>query len=651
MKKITFLLSLFFLLNINLKAQVNTEFKPENFDNKQALEEAQQNLLDGEDYFDDKSYYAAIPLLLKANDFNPNNANLNLKLGISYLHTNNKHKAFQHIEKARNLDPNISKKIDYYTARAYHYLLEFEKAIEYYNKYLPMASDQDEKAKVLKHIEECKNGITLREHRSVGLIVDIKEVNSIYADYSPMLTADESTMIFTSRRKNGSDLVDPYDMQYYENIFISHFKDNKWSAPQPISEVLNSKDHDANVGLSNDGQSIFVYNSNHGNGEIYKTDLDGSVWTKPIAVPSPINSPYTEKCISISPDKKTIYFVSDRPGGKGGLDIYYVEKDAEGNLGEVHNIGEAINTPYDEDGIFIHPDGKALYFSSKGHNTMGGYDIFKSVKDTNGVWSKPINLGQPINSADDDVFLFVSANGKTGYFSSIKEGGVGEKDIYKINFSEQDPGINESKLLLVKGKVIDALTQKPIEADIVIMDNTKQEEVAKFKSNKETGEFLVSLPAGKDYALTALSTDYLFYSENFNLIDSTSYLEISLKMEMSKLQANASSVLRNIFFDYGKSILKPASTTEIERLLTLLKAHPKMTLEISGHTDNISSKKFNQELSKKRANSVANYLIKKGIDRKRFTTKGYAFSKPIASNKTKEGRQRNRRVEFKILTY
>lgn len=651
MKKITFLLIVFFLLNINIKAQVNTEFKSKNFDDKQAFENAQQNLLDGEDYFDDKSYYAAIPFLLKANDFNPNSASLNLKLGISYLHTNEKQKAFQHIEKAKKLVPNISEKIDYYIARAYHYILEFENAIEFYNKYLTQISDENEKTKILKRIEECNNGINLRDHRSAGLIVNIKEVNSIYADYSPMLTADESTMIFTSRRKNGSDLVDPYDMQYYENIFISHYKDKKWSTPQPISEVLNSKNHDANVGLSNDGQSIFVYNSNHGNGELYKTSLNGTTWSAPIVVPEPINSAYNEKCISISPDKKTIYFVSDRPGGKGGLDIYYVEKDSEGNLSDIHNIGEAINTPYDEDGIFIHPDGKALYFSSKGHNTMGGYDIFKSIKDTNGVWSKPVNLGQPINSADDDIFLFVSANGKTGYFSSLKEGGVGEKDIYKINFSEEDPGLNESKLLLVKGKVIDAITQKPIEADIVIMDNTKQEEIAKFKSNKETGDFLVSLPAGKNYALTALNPNYLFYSENFNLIDSTSYLEIALNMEMSKLQANATSVLRNIFFDYGKSILKPASTTEIERLLTLLKAHPKMTLEISGHTDNISSKKFNQELSKKRANSVANYLIKKGIDRNRFKTKGYAFSKPIASNKTKEGRKRNRRVEFKILTY
>ena len=647
-KPILFLIS-FILINSYTFAQKSIEFTPENFKDKETFEDAQESFLEGQDYFDEKNYLAAIPYLLKANELNPSNAKLNLELGVCYLHSNYKHKALNHIVKAQELGIQDDK-IDYYTARAYHYIIEFEDAIKYYQKYLNETASENEKTDINKKIKECEDGILLRENRSVGLIVNVKEINSKYADYSPMLTADGKTMIFTSRRENGGEL-DPYGMQYYEDIYISYLSNNKWSEPTPISSTLNTKGHDANVGMSNDGQSIFIYNGNKGKGNIYKTDLDGSIWSEPIAVPEPINSPYTEKCLSISPDKRIVYFVSDRPGGEGGLDIYYITKDIDGTLGEVQNIGNVINTPYDEDGIFIHPDGKTLYFSSKGHNTMGGYDIFKSVKDSNDIWSEPINLGQPINSADDDVFLFVSANGKIGYFSSLKEGGVGEKDIYKINFSENEKDSVESKLLLVTGKVIDAVTKDPIEAEIVIMDNKKQEEITKYKSNKETGEFLLSLPAGKNYALTVLNPNYLFYSENFNLVDTTSYLEVKLDMEMNKLAENAKSILRNIFFDYGKSILKPESTIEIERLYALLKAHPKMTIEISGHTDNISSKKFNIALSKKRANSVANYLIKKGIDRKRFTTKGYGYSKPIADNKTKEGRQRNRRVEFKILTY
>ena len=652
MKKSNLLIIICALFSLSVFSQTNVEFKLKNFsDDADAFEKANNLFQDGLDYYDDNSFYIAIPYFEKAYEFNPNNAELNLKLGVCYLHTSEKEKAFQYIEKSRSLDSTFSKEIDYYTARAYHYLLEFEKAKEYYKLYLKGVSKESIVKDVTKKIEECDNGILLREHRSAGMIIDIKSINSKYADYAPMLTADEKTMIFTSRRKNKSDEVDPYDMQYYEDIYISHFENKVWTKPEPISDALNSKNHDANVGMSNDGQTIYVYNSNNGLGEIYKTVLDGNVWSKPIALPKPINSEFNEKCISISPDKKIIYFVSDRPNGKGGLDIYFVNVDKDGELGEVHNIGDIINTPYDEDGVFIHPDGKALYFSSKGHNTMGGYDIFKSVKDTNGLWSKPINLGQPINSADDDVFLFVSADGKTGYFSSVKEGGLGEKDIYKISFSEGDAGVNNSKLLVVKGEIIDNVTKKPIEAEIVIMDNKKKEEVAKFKSNKETGGFIVSLPAGKDYALTVVSKDYLFYSENFNLIDSTSFLEIALKMEMNKLAVNSTAVLRNIFFDYGKSTLKTESTVEIDRVYQMMKENPQITIEISGHTDNVSSKKFNMVLSQKRANSVANYLIQKGINRKRFVTKGYAFSKPIADNKTKEGRRRNRRVEFKILTY
>ena len=652
MKNLIFLLLIYISFSTQITAQNNIEFKAQNFkDDATGFKEAQANLLDGLDYYDNKEYFLAIPKLLKAYDFNPNNAELDLKLGVCYLHTTKKLEAYQLIQKSYDLDSTFSDKINYYIARSHHYLFEFEDAITYYNKYLPKATNEIDKADVIKKIEECNNGIVLREKRAMGIIVNLKNINSEYADYSPMLTADESTMIFTSRRKNQSDEVDPFDMKYYEDIYITHLKEGEWTPPEPISTAINSKNHDANVGISNDGQTIYVYNSSKGSGNIYKTVLDGSVWSAPSALPEPINSEYNEKCISISPDKKVIYFVSDRPGGKGGLDIYFVRSDKNGNLGEAQNIGDVINTPYDEDGVFIHPDGKALYFSSKGHNTMGGYDIFKSVMDSNGTWSEPINLGQPINSADDDVFLFVSSDGQTGYFSSLKQSGIGEEDIYKINFSEQDAGSNKSNLLLVKGNIIDAITKKPIEAEIIILDNTKQEEVAKFKSNKESGEFLVSLPAGKNYALTITSKDYLFYSENFNLIDSTSFLKIGLKMEMNKLAANSTAILRNIFFDYGKSILKAESKVEIDRLLALLQDNPKMTIEISGHTDNVSSKRFNEELSKKRANAVANYLIQKGIDRKRFVTKGYYFSKPVADNNTKEGRRKNRRVEFKILTY
>lgn len=631
-------------------AQQNVDFSKENFEDKAAFDAINIDYLDGLDHYSDENYALAIPYFTKAYEFNPNNAELNLKLGVCYLHTSEKHKAYKHIKLSYDIDAKYSHNIDYYLARAHHFLLEFEDAIQYYEKFILTMDDPKIISQIQKRIEECENGIALRDNRAVGFVINLKSINSEYTDYSPMLSADQQTMVFTSRRNCKGNEIDPFDMQYHEKIFISHFQNNAWSEPLPISASINSESHNANVGMSIDGQTLYVYDSHKKKSKIYKSTLEGSRWTEPKILPEPINSKFNEKSISISPDGRTAYFVSDRTNGLGGLDIYLADKGENDQfIGEAYNIGSVINTPYDEDGIYLHPDGKSLFFSSKGHNTMGGYDIFKSEKDSSGIWSEPFNLGQPINSADDDIFLYVSADGKTGYFSSVREGGMGEKDIYKINFSEDENNIDESELILVKGEVRDAITEAAVEAEVVIVNNTTQEEVAKFRSNKETGEFIVSLPAGIDYGMTIINDDYLFYGENFNLVDSARFYEVVLNMKLNKITENSSAILRNIFFDYGESILKPESEIEINRVYTLLNSHPEITIEIAGHTDNISSKRYNMALSKKRANAVTNYLIDKGIDRNRFKAKGYGLSKPIESNDTKEGRQKNRRVEFKIL--
>jgi len=282
---------------------------------------------------------------------------------------------------------------------------------------------------------------------------------------------------------------------------------------------------------------------------------------------------------------------------------------------------------------------------------MGDYDIFKSEMDTNGNWQKPINVGYPINTPDDDVFFILNAKGDIGYFSSVREEGLGEKDIYYINFNEKDEAQVEGGLALIKGKIIDAKTKESIGAKIEIANNTTQEVVANFTSNSKTGDYMVSLPFGVDYALTVEKNGYLFYSLNFDLTDSTKYQEIELEIGLPDTCVNSKAVMRNIFFDYGKSTLKSESERELQRVYDILEKYPTMRMEISGHTDNVSSQKFNQRLSERRAKAVAAYLVKKGIDVSRLETKGYAFSQPIADNETKEGRKQNRRVEFKVIGY
>ena len=646
-------LAILFFISIFSFAQKNIAFKKSNFDDEKAFYSAYDELLDGKDNYAEELYILALKQFLIAQNFNPNNADLNYRIGVCYLHTNQKYESLKYLRTANKLDSTGIADIDYRFGQAYQFVLKFDDAIKHYNKYMSEVTiGAKRKAEVEKKIEECNNGKYFTMHPIAGMVINLKDINTEYPEYSPMLTADQEKMFFTSRREGTTGgRKDAFDMVYYEDIYQTEKFNNIWGPAKPIEGSINTSKHDANVGLSNDGQTLYIYRSDKNNGDIYQSHLEGNIWGNPKALPEPINSKYRETCVSLSPDKNTIYFVSDRKGGFGGQDIYYCSKKDDGTWGIANNIGDSINTKYNEDGVFIHPDGRTLYFSSQGHNTMGGFDIFKSTKNDDETWSKPENIGYPINTAEDDLSIVVSADGSTGYYTSTKSDGYGDKDIYKIKFSETDEENTDAKLTLVKGIILDNNTKIPIEANIEIVDNEKQEKIAEFVSNKETGEFLVSLPVGKNYALTVVKDGYLFHSENFDLVDSLDFQSINLDISLDDIKVNSTVVLRNIFFDYGEDKLKNNSKLELSRILTLLEKYPEMKLEISGHTDNVSSFKFNLKLSQKRAESVAKYLIDKGIDKSRLITEGYAYKKPIADNETEEGRTKNRRVEFKILGY
>ncbi|MGB4229892.1 MAG: OmpA family protein, partial [Bacteroidales bacterium] len=320
------------------------------------------------------------------------------------------------------------------------------------------------------------------------------------------------------------------------------------------------------------------------------------------------------------------------------------------------------------------PDGRTLYFSSQGHNSMGGYDIFKSTyKD--GYWSKPENLGFPINTADDDLYFVLSSSGQRAYFSSSRKGTIGDQDIFMITFIIDKPmntstednliayktkpvqeikiesaiTIETPSLTLLRGFIYDEDTKKPLEAQIVLTDNEKNEELAVFSSNAQTGRYLVSLPSGKNYGIAVKKEGYLFHSENFVIPENAQYQEIQKDIYLKPIKIGQSIVLRNIFFDFDKATIRPESKTELENLIKLMNDNPNIKIEISGHTDNIGSAAYNQKLSESRAKAVVDYLIEHGIERSRLSYMGYGLEKPIASNDTEEGRQLNRRVEFKII--
>lgn len=683
MKKFITFLSIIF--STTLFAQ-NVEFTKENFkDNKDGLKEAKNNIEAGDKLFEQGSifYKQAIDPYLLAYKFNPNNALLNYKLGKCYLFSNYKLKAIPYLEKAQTLNPNVDPQLHYLLGKVYHLDMQWDKAIEEFKKFQATLKG-DELAElqpdINHHIEQCINGKELVK-KPIRVFIDNvgPEINSQYTDYGPFITADESEMIFTSRRPTTTGGgIDPEINDYYEDIYISTKKDGKWTPAKNMGKPINTETHDANSGISADGQKFLIYIGSNG-GDLFESELKGDTWSKPDHMNKNINTKNHESSACYSPDGKSVYFVSDKPEQSlGSRDIYMSTKDEKGRWGEAVNLGNKINTPWGEEGAFIHPDGKTLYFSSEGHKSMGGYDIFKSVyDDKTKTWSEPENLGYPVNTPDDDVFFVISASGKHGYYASFNANGYGEKDIYMITFlglekplvlnnednllaSQTAPvketvmapvvQLKEAQLTILKGIITDDLTKKPLEATVEIIDNLKNEVIASFTSNSSTGKYLVSLPAGRNYGIAVKKDNYLFHSENFDIPKTAAYQEVVKDVALKNIAVGSKIILKNIFFDFDKATLRPESSNELERLTKLLNDVPTLKIEISGHTDSKGADAYNKTLSNNRAKAVVDYLISKGIAADRLTSVGYGEEQPIDSNDTEEGRQMNRRTEFKIIS-
>lgn len=476
-------------------------------------------------------------------------------------------------------------------------------------------------------------------------------INTKFDEYAPVVTADGLQMFFTSRRPFTASEIKK-NKSSKEKIYTSVRKSDKeeWNPAMPLSEIINQNIRNvSDIAVTNDGQKLLIYYDAEGNGEIYESELIGNDWTEPKSLGFPINTEYHESSASYAPDGKTLYFVSNRKNGMGGRDIWMSTRMPDGKWTTPINLGESINTKEDEEGVFIHPDGKTMFFSSKGHGGKGGYDVFVSVFDE-GHWSDPINLGEPVNGPGDDIFLVLTANGKKGYFSSSVESGK-DKDIYELEFIPNFKLKNKGpKLALVKGIVIDADTKQPIGANLHIVDNQKNEAVGDYKSNAVTGNFLISLPSGKNYGLNVNAEGYMFHSENFNLPDSAQFKEYFIRIELKKLKEGTKVILKNIFFDYDKATLRQESFPELDRVVELMKENPKIKVEISGHTDNKGSDDYNLKLSQSRAKSVVDYIVSKGIEAQRLIAKGYGETQAVDTNDTEEGRQNNRRVEFKVTS-
>ncbi len=589
--------------------------------------------------------------------------------GEMFLVSVDKGRARKYFLKAYDLDPDYKFDLLFKIGLANHYEYRFDEAIDYYNQYInkfnaqPGYSGRDRiiKAVVERKIYECGVGKELvKNPRKVSIINLGSNVNSEYDDYAPVLNRDETLMIFTSRRYEGNISQDVHtDNLPFEDIFFSIKLDGVWNPAVNIGNKINNTSHDSNLGLSKDGSKLYVYNSDVNDGDIFISVVgpDGS-WSSPTRLPEPINSEYNENGVSISDDGNWMFFSSNRPGGLGGADIYVSEKNGTRGWKRPKNLGPVINTEYNEEGPFIGYDGKSLYFSSDGGRGMGGFDIYKSEYDSvNRVWGLPSNLGYPINTPDQDVHFSSTEDEFRAYYATTREDGFGYTDLYEITFiddKEKILNLPAERVLIpvtVNVYVIDADTQEPMDTRVKLMETETNIEIIS-TLNGSAATFTLSDNGQKEYMLSTEREGFGFYNQKITLPGASSdTLVLERIIKLKKLEKGYSKVLRNLYFDFDKIVLKDESNTELNKLNNMMFDNPGLIIGLVGFTDDVGTEEYNIELSNRRALAVKIFLSNKGIDIRRIKTGGMGSRFPIASNDDEnEGRELNRRVEMVVLS-
>ena len=630
----------------------------------------------GDKLFAKADYKGALLIYQSAEKTAPNDPSVKYRIGQCYLSTGAEVKALPYLEDAYALKPDVDPDVDYFLGLALQANFHFYKAIEHFKKY---KTKNKKLALIADHkIRECRMGDSLIVN-PVLCVIKVLEwpINSPYQDYGPALPADESELVFTSARDTSK--FDKKNRLIFEDVVWSKKGAGGWSVPEVISPKINDTFHDAVTYLSPDGKTIFLYYEK-GNGDIYTSSFDGKEWSAPVSMGPEVNTVSWETSGCLSPDGNKFYFTSDRPNGFGGLDIYVSTKLANGAWGKAVNLGPTINTPGNEDAPFMHQDG-TLYFGSDGLPGLGDFDIFRSVlKDDK--WTKPENLGYPINTPKFENYFFLSYDKKRAYFSSVRPEGVGNSDICFVTFLDPPPKkevpppvvvvkdepvkevqvgdeFADAMVSLQKdlgfasqlvGKVIDADNAKALKAQITLIDNKTNTVMERVYSNDSTGEFKIVLPHGGNYGINTSVDGYIFNSLNFEVPMYSDSTDIETAILMQKVTVGSKVVMKNIFFDIGKSELKNESRGELEHILDLMENNPGVKLQINGHTDNSGNAQTNKTLSAQRAETVVAFLVARGINPTRLKAVGYGQEKPIVSNDDEQGgRAINRRTEIEVL--
>lgn len=686
MIKYKLLFPVLLLLAGTIHAQ-NVEFKSGNFkDDKDGFKNATEAIKAGDAYFElanqaifetrepGFNFHLALKEYEKAQTFNPGNALLNFKIGACYINSTSPYKGFAFIQKADELDPACDPFLPYYKGVMLHLQGKYQEAVKSFQTFENNYKKSDNFSKFVSQRKgQCKHGEQYERNELRAWVDNVSVLNTEYDEIAPSITTDGAEIVFSSNRpnKNTPNEIGGYDMDIYSSTSV----EGDWQKALPLKGSVNTAADEVSNNLYYDGTKMLIHRDNGGQSDIYETFLRGLDWSEPKAMHYNINSKANERFASYDYDNYRVYYARDNANRSNGFDIMVsgVESFKEKTFG-MGVMVSPVNTRFHDGPVFLHLDGETMYMASEGHESMGGYDIFVSKK-VNGQWTKPVNMGYPINTPYDDFFFASTANGKFAYIASNRDGGAGGFDIYKVTFwgPEKQPAVvtedyllasiimpmkdaeveatvevKKKSLTVFKGKTLDDMTGKAVEAVIEITDNATGKVIQNFTTNSATGKFIISLNSGKNYGIAVKADGYLFHSENFDIPNGSADNLVDKEIRLKNIKIGSKIALRNIFFDTGKSTLRSESNAELERLVKLMKDVPRLKIEISGHTDNTGSASLNDKLSQERAEAVVNYLKSKGVAADRMTAMGYGSSRPIASNGNAEGRQENRRTEFEI---
>lgn len=591
-------------------------------------------------------YPEAIDLLAKAIERDADFFEAYFRLGLVHKSLRDWQESIRqfHDGLARTSDPRWRKAFAYELGDNYLQVGDYLSAKKYLEAYLMGETLTKPKPAYAKMLRE--NAVyalaNMQENINLAARPVPDSVNLFQLQYFPVLTADESQIVFT-RRTSAAPEADE------DLVIATRLADGRWTAPVSVSGNINSAGNEGTCTISADGRTLIFTSCGgrrgYGNCDLFQSRKTGSAWSIPQNLGPGINSAAWESQPSLSADGRVLFFVSDRKGGIGGRDLYVSYRTEDGQWTKGENLGKSVNTAYDDISPFIHASNQVLFFSSNGRLGFGGYDVYRCERTATG-WSEPANVGYPINNYQDQFSMFVTPDGARAYYAHEEEGKRNTSYIYQIEVPE--PLRIKSRSNVVRGVVRDRQTGLPVKARIELFDLRKNELQSWVHSDSLTGAYLIVLNEGSDYALFSSAADYLFTSANFNYEVTWQNHPVELDIFLDRISRGKSVVLENIFFGFNSFELGEKSKTELEQVLAFLRLNPTVQVEIAGHTDNVGSEAYNLTLSKKRALSVTDYLIQAGVDKGRVTPKGYGSQKPIKNNDSEENRQQNRRIEFRI---